>query len=250
MCPKVIQILAEEAAMEGPFAPEKMPPFMRGDKVGEWDWFYSLLARVADVLVPIFFSVKIEGLDRVSEDTGFVLTPNHDNAFDPILISYLHYYLCRPIYWLAKIELFGPLRLNVLGRELTISEKHMTRFMYAVRCIPITRDKPEMQSFKSVKAVLLNRGVVGVFPEGTRNRGGKKDTAHELKAGAIKFAQLAKVPVIPALMKSSKPSLRHFRRGTFTVSYGIPIYPTRDQSTEEQLELLRRSMTDLGCFEH
>ncbi len=236
--------------MEGPFAPEIMPPFMRGEDVRKSTQFYWRLGRIVDIISSAAFKFAIDGLENLPDDTGSVLAPNHDNAFDPILASLLHCSWCLPIHWLAKIELFGELRFEVGNRLIVIPPGKMTKFMYAVRCIPITREKPELQSFKSVKAILGNGGVVGIFPEGTRNKDGKKETTSDLKGGAIKFAQMAGVPVVPLLMKSTMPSLWPLRRGTFVIKYGIPFLPTRDQTIEEQLEMLRQSMASLGCFDY
>jgi 1-acyl-sn-glycerol-3-phosphate acyltransferase len=222
---------------------------MRGEGVNKNTKFYGFLARILDPIVTIFYRSEIHGYEGVPEDSGYVLTPNHDNAFDPIFMSYFHYYFRRPIHWLSKVELFQPLTIKVLGLKLTVSGELMTKFMYGVRCIPIDRAKPGKFSVAAVLSVLRNGGVVGIFPEGTRHKDRDNAEDLQLKAGAIRFAMKAGVPVVPVKIKSTKPSLWPLSRGSYVVEYGTPIMPNRSVTIEDMLEFLRIEMEQLGCFD-
>ncbi len=238
--------------MEGLFAPEVMPPFMRGEEIGKVSWFYALLARIFGIIIPMVYRVTILGYENTPKDSGYIIAPNHDNETDPFPMSWFHYYWGEPIYWLAKIEIFRGGRFRSGPFTLVVPEGMATWLTYSVLCIPVTRpvnpgDLPERETIRAIGKILKGGGVVGIFPEGTRHRHRTSSEELTLHAGSIKFAQSAHVPVVPVLIKSTRPSLGH--RGEYVLKYGQPFYPIKGQTTEEQLAVLRQSMEDLGCFQ-
>lgn len=247
-----------EARKEGPFAPEVMPPYMRGENVNEVTWLYELLGVVFTIMSWIAFPITIEGAKHFPKGEGYVLAPNHDNAFDVLLITLVHYLMGQPIHWLSKIELFGPLRVKIGGLHITIlPAKVTTWFMYKCLNIPMTRPKPgvrvlpEREAIRAVGSILVAGGVVGTFPEGTRNRNGAKSTIEGLQDGVNSFARKAGLSVVPTSAKTQMPSLWPLRRGKFTMKYAEPLYPqgnTKEAKEQQRLQL-RKSMEELGCFD-
>ena len=78
-----------------------------------------------------------------------------------------------------------------------------------------------MTAFKNSIKVLKNNKPLGIFPEGTRNKGNEESDMLEAKSGAIVFASKTGVPIIPMAIYR-RPKL--FRSNKILI--GEPFYPT------------------------
>jgi 1-acyl-sn-glycerol-3-phosphate acyltransferase len=113
--------------------------------------------RLADrAYVSPFFSLKTSGTENIPERVPFVLLPKHQRWEDIPLLGLAS---PRPLYYVAKQELFG----NPVSRW----------FLSALGGIPLNRRRP-LASRRAIQAVIhflaAGEGVV-IFPEGTYYRG-------------------------------------------------------------------------------
>jgi len=144
---------------------------------------YHLAARLA--MTPIWlqrWQLQTEGLEHVPRSGGAVMILNHSSFVDFFTAARLPFLeLGRPVRMLAKASLF---RSRIVGP-----------FMRAAGHIPVERGSGRDALTAAIAA--LRRGeFVGVLPEQTIS------PSFELlpfKSGAVRMAQEAEVPVVPAV---------------------------------------------------
>lgn len=146
----------------------------------------------------MLFTTKVEGIENVPEQGPVVLCANHISWWDPVLIAAS---TRRPIHFMAKSELF---RYPILGPLLT-----------RVHAFPVDRGKPDLSAIRDSIGVMKNGDILGIFPEGTRQRA--KETLGEMHAGAALVALKTHSPVVPVAIRGP-----YGFRKTVTVAYGEP----------------------------
>ena len=156
---------------------------------------------------------------------GYVVSANHLSNFDVILFDIK---FGRKIYYMAKIELF---KNKFFGWLLT-----------KLGAIKLDRSTNDIGAYKNAIKTLKNNKPLGVFPEGTRNKGDDQAEMLEAKGGAVVFASKAGVPIIP-LAIYRRPKL--FRRNKILV--GDPFYPqgvNPKKLTKEEVEQNVKALTE------
>ena len=148
---------------------------------------------------------------------GYIVACNHFSNFDPILLDIR---FGRKINFLAKKELFK----NKLAGGL----------LKCLGGIKIDRQNNDITAFKNAMQVLKNNKPLGIFPEGTRNKGDDTADMQQAKSGAIVFASKVGVPIIPMAIYR-RPKL--FRSNKILV--GEPFYvegANPKKLTKEEIE--------------
>lgn len=160
---------------------------LKAGKIGERD---RLVAEVAakwarDLLKLAGARVRVIGADNVPADRTVLFVSNHQGNFDiPILLGNID----KPKAFVAKIEM---LKLPMIRTWM----KHMN-------CVFMDRNDMR-QSLKVMNEATeyLKQGYSTViFPEGTRSKG---ETMGEFKAGSLRIAVKAGVPIVPVTIKGS-----------------------------------------------
>jgi len=151
---------------------------------------YSITKAAARVFLAPFFEIHVEGRENLPRRGSFILLPKHQRWEDVPLLGLA---VSRPLYYVAKIELF----LNPLS----------SRFISSLGGIPLDRRRP-LASRRSIRVLVdLLRGGGGlvIFPEGTyyRNRMG---SGH---VGLIRLiCSQVRVPWIPVGIRYSGKGMR------------------------------------------
>ncbi len=196
---------------------------------------YRLAAgSVFAVMDLLRWRTEVEGLEHVPRAGGTVLIANHLSYVDFFTVGRAPYErLGRPVRLLGKASLF---RLPVLGAV-----------MRAAGHIPVERGAGAGAMAAAVAA--LHRGeLVGVLPEQTIS------PSLELlpfKTGAVRMAQLAGVPLVPAVSWGTQRALPV--GGRFRPAPGLPVLvvfgPARavpgDADPEVVTEALRDEMAGM-----
>ncbi|MFW6278654.1 MAG: lysophospholipid acyltransferase family protein [Bacillota bacterium] len=137
-------------------------------------------------LFKIYYFIRhrriIEGRENIPDSGPLIVMANHQSYCDPPLLGTI---LNRRIYFLAKKELFDT---PVFGWVLN-----------KIGVIPIKRGKPDLKALRRSFAVLKENKVLGVFPEGTRNKPGSNRKA---QPGAVLIALKSKAPILPVGIKN------------------------------------------------
>lgn len=141
--------------------------------------------------------MHVTGLEKLPAEK-FLLVGNHRSAWDPVLE--MGVFRKCPVGFVAKQELF---RIPVVGR-----------LMHACFCFSLDR-KSLREGLKTMEAAadVIRSGAasVGIYPEGTRSRGGQ---LLPFKNGAFKIAQKAGCPVVVVVIRNTECIRRRapFRR--------------------------------------
>lgn len=177
---------------------------------------------------------RILRADRVPGEGGFLLAVNHQSHLDPILAGIS---LPRPISFLARKTLFQPAPWGWYLRKM--------------HAIPLDREAGgDAGSFRqAIRSTRSGAGVL-VFPEGTRTAPSDHFKLGPLKQGVIRLSQLAKVPVVPAVIWGSGHAMgkgqSYPRRIQTGIVFGRPlVFGARDDSVSA-LKFLEERMFRLA----
>lgn len=129
----------------------------------------------------------VSGLEHIPGDGPAIIAANHVSYLDPPLLGAV---TPRPIRFVAKRELFS---LPLLGR-----------FLRAIGTFPVERSQPDYRAVRQSLRVLHRGELLGIFPEGTRNKkGGLKPFLEGVGWLAIK----TRAPVVPVVIHGYLPLL-------------------------------------------
>ena len=100
----------------------------------------------------LFYCLKVEGRENVPRKrTNLIIAGNHVSYLDPPMITYA---IQRRVAYMGKKELFtSP---NFLLRAMCIS----------LGGFAVNREKPELATFRTVKAIFNTPWLLGIFPQG------------------------------------------------------------------------------------
>jgi 1-acyl-sn-glycerol-3-phosphate acyltransferase len=166
--------------------------------------FWSLFGTI--------WRMRVHGGENMPKTGPVIVASNHISFFDPPVLGTAS---PRRISYMAKQELFA---IPVLGPLIA-----------AVGAYPVDREGSAASAIKRSVEVLRKGGVIGIFPEGTRNVTGQ----NEVRAGVALLASLSKAPVVPAGIVGT----RHAKRfGKIDVVFGKPLALPQDRkATREEM---------------
>ena len=143
---------------------------------------------IIDSLLQILrIRLHIRGLEMLPEDK-FLIAGNHRSSFDPIIeMGVMRRYNAG---FIAKKELF---EIPVIGK-----------IMHKCFCLSLDRGNARSDMMSIIKAINIIKSQtasIGVYPEGTRNRGEK---LLPFKNGAFKIAKKAECPIVVLRITNSE----------------------------------------------
>lgn len=141
------------------------------------DWVYAGSKVVVVAVLRSLFRMEVTGREHEPPEGAFLAVSNHWSAFDPPVLGAA---LRRKVHFMAKQELF----------EIPL----LRSWMRCIGTFPVRRGEPDRQAIRRALQVLQRGGVVGMFPEGTRNPRGYLLPA---EPGAAFLALKAQVPILP-----------------------------------------------------
>ncbi len=189
-----------------------------------------MLYNVVRAILRFFFiclGLKVEGLEHFPAEGAVIIVPNHVSNWDPILIGLA---LNRPIHFMGKAELFN---YKILGKLL---EK--------VYVFPIKRGSGDRQAIRHALQVLEEGNVLGIFPEGTRNRNGQ---GMQVQTGTAMIALKSMATVLPIACIGTRRNLPlgWFRPLVVRIGEPIALEEYRDKKINSaQLEDLSSKIVD------
>lgn len=135
-----------------------------------------------------FWSLTVQGRDRLPWNGPGVIVANHESSGDILVIFGLY----RPFKWVAKSSVF---KAPFLGWNMVYNGY-----------IPIVRGSAESRQAMNERCKdYLRRGVpILMFPEGTRSKDGE---VQAFKDGAFRLATQAMCPVYPVVISGTSQTL-------------------------------------------
>ena len=170
------------------------------DKECNYLAWYKFFRALAYVPMKILFPGVALGLENLPTEGGYIIAFNHRSARE---IPFSFYAVPGYRHFVSKKEHYNSAFCRWLFPKLGV--------------VAVNRDKPDLSTIRKVVNILKKGEVVGIFPEGTRNRDEDADML-QFKNGTALFALQAKVPVIPVYFYK-KP--KYFRKNYVYV--GEPI---------------------------
>ena len=155
--------------------------------------------------------------ERIPARGPVILASNHRSFLDPFLIACL---LPRPVYFVAKRELFGIAPIAwILG---------------ALGAFPIDRGRSDEEAMATAREILERGDVVVIFPEGTRVRPGPLGTP---RRGVGRLALQTGAPVVPVAVFGTEDVRKGvvFRPRRVALSCGEPLRFPRVADPSPQL---------------
>ena len=141
-----------------------------------------MLYKLARPIITFFFKLlyrpKIVGVENIPKSGKVILAGNHTNNFDCVLLMSS---TKRNIHFMAKIELTKGIK-KIIFNNLGI--------------IPVDRSKKDKSAvIENAKKYLENNLVVGIFPEGTTEKG--CGYLLPFKKGAVRLSYDTNTEIIP-----------------------------------------------------
>ncbi len=168
--------------------------------------FRKLFVAFLRLTFHMLMKMNVKGLENFPSDGPVVIACNHVTTFDvfPMQLS-----LPRPIFYMAKAELFKFPLMDVALRNLG--------------AFPVYRGEKDDWATRHARKVLEHGQTLGMFPEGTRNKGRGLGVA---KTGTARMAIDAKSPIVPMVLIGTDQFFKGFpRRTNVTVKLLPPLLP-------------------------
>ncbi len=162
---------------------------------------------------------------KKSSKQGYIISANHLSNFDVILFDIK---FARKINYMAKKELFN--------------NKFFGWVLKKLGAIKLDRKAKDTVAYMTAIRTLKKGKPLGLFPEGTRNKGNDQGDMLEAKNGAVVFASKAGVPIIPMAIYR-RPKL--FRTNKILV--GDPFYPQGENPrklTKDEIDQNVKALTE------
>ncbi|GEK35609.1 lysophospholipid acyltransferase family protein [Kurthia sibirica] len=179
--------------------------------------FYHFAKSLVNTALKPLYRMDIIGKEHFPKEGGVLLCSNHIHELDPPMVGITS---PRPVNFMAKEELFNmPVLKGILPK---------------VHAFPVKRGFSDRQALRTAVNLLKDGQVVGLFPEGTRNRTG---TLGKGFSGAGFFALRGNAVVVPCAIIGPYKAFKRLK-----VVYGEPIdmepYRERKAKPEEVTEVI------------
>ena len=172
----------------------------------------EIIWRAGALLYRRRFGLRVHGRDRLPRRGPYLLVSNHVSHLDgPAILAArgAHY---RRVFSLGARDYFFRGRLRSWLST------------YLLNMVPIDRSRPDFRAVERCRLIAAGRGVILMFPEGTRSRTGE---LQPFRHGLGLIAERLGIPVVPVYVHGTFAALpkgsRFPRRRTVDVVFGDPI---------------------------
>lgn len=181
---------------------------------------YKILKITCGSLLKVLYRPKVKGSENIPEQGGIILVGNHKHAFDAVVVMAN---TKRNVHYMGKESLFKGLHGKLLE---------------SIGTIKVYRSKKNPKAVIDSVEILENGGVVGIFPEGTRNRTGQE--LLKFRHGAVAIGKKANAKLIPFAIKGE---YKIFRKG-LEIEFG-ELVDISAMEIEEANEYIRNKVLEL-----
>jgi len=193
-------------------------------------WALEVLRPIVGFFSRLFWNIEFNGLENVPARGGVIIAANHQTYIDPFWLSVP---IKRPTRYLAWSAAFG---WPIVGRCLTW-----------FGAWPLALEGSDPSAIRKSLQWLREGGVVVIFPEGGRST--STGSLDRFKAGAVRLALEAHVPILPVTIKGGNRvwprGWRFPRFGKVVVTYH-PLYHAEQCPDEETRACARRESERLA----
>lgn len=145
--------------------------------------FYWAMTRLMRLVVWTFGRYEVLGKERVPTAGPLIVVANHLHNADPPLLGAA---VPRRIRFMAKQELY---------------DSPFGIFMRLFGAFPVRRFEADLGALRRAQSILKDGGVIGMFPEGHRSRGGGMGPPHP---GTALVALRSRAPLLPVAITGTE----------------------------------------------
>ena len=193
--------------------------------------YYKLF--VYFVVMPVsklMYNIKIEGRENVPKSSRLIFAGNHVSYLDPPMMSYA---VQKLIAYMGKKELFE-------------SKNPVLRFLvHTLGGFAVNREKPELATFKTVKAVFNTPWSLGIFPQGKIV---KEPVIENITKGFVLFAKKFEADIVPVGICGFDGYAHKLFEKHMTLKIGTPISYKLDE--DEIVREWARQICEFTGFEN
>jgi 1-acyl-sn-glycerol-3-phosphate acyltransferase len=190
----------------------------------------ALMRPVVGFFSRAVWHLEHKGTDNIPANTGLIVAANHQSYGDPFWLAVP---IKRPIRFLAWSEAFS---WPIIGKAIRL-----------LGAWPLQIEGSDPAAIRRSLNWLRDGGVVVIFPEG--GRGLPDGSMIHMKAGAVRMALEAGVPVLPVTIRGGNkvwPANRRLPRpGKVEITYH-PIFQVEQLPGEETRACARRETERLA----
>lgn len=193
-------------------------------------WALEMIRPVVGGLSRVFWKIEFRGVENIPEHGGVIIAANHQTYIDPFWLSLK---IKRPTRYLAWSAAF---KWPVVGQCLTW-----------FGAWPLALEGSDPAPIRRSLQWLRSGGAVVIFPEGGRST--PSGELERFKAGAVRLALEANVPILPVTIKGGNRiwprGWRFPRTGKVVITYH-PLYHAEQSPTEETRAAAKRESERLA----
>ena len=199
---------------------------------GFWRTFYykTFVAFVVLNVSKFMYNIKIEGKENIPKTNRLILAGNHVSYLDPPMISLA---TGKRVAYMAKQELF------------TDKNKLLKFLVHSLGAFAVNREKPELATFKTVKAIFNTPWSLGIFPQG---RIIKEPVISDIHKGFVLFAKKFEADILPVAVCGFDGYAKKLFEKHMTIKIGKPISYTLPE--DEILREWARQICEYTGFEN
>ncbi len=201
----------------------------------DYNFWRSLYYQLFVVLVvmpvsKLMYNIKVEGRENVPAGSRLIFAGNHVSYLDPPMLTYAVH---RRIAYMAKKELFE-------------SDNKLLKFLvHSLGGFAVNREKPELATFKTVKAVFNTPWSLGIFPQGKIV---KEPVIKNITKGFILFAKKFEADIVPVGICGFDGYAKKLFEKHMTLKIGTPISYKLDD--DEIIKEWARQICEFTGFEN
>ena len=195
-------------------------------------WAINSMRPVFRLIGRTFWDLKLRGIENIPTNGGLIIASNHQSYLDPFAISVP---IKRAIRFLAWNE---ALEWPFVGKVIR-----------ALGAWPLQIEGSDPAAIRRSHQWLREGGAVMIFPEG--GRGHADGSMARFKAGAVRIALEARVPILPVTIRGANrvwPRGETIPRlGKIEIIYHPPFQP-QQQPEEDARACARRESEQLAAI--
>ncbi|MDO4799871.1 MAG: lysophospholipid acyltransferase family protein [Bacillota bacterium] len=159
---------------------------------------YSFACLLFRLYYKLVFLVKVTGREHLKGHDGYIVAVNHFHWRDPLIIG----------------AMLFPQRYHFMSKKENFKSRFLAGLLGLLGAFSVDRSGNDVGSIKTSISLLKAGKNLGIFPEGTRNKG---DRPLPVKGGMVMLAYKTGKPIVPVTISDYRP----FRRTHITI--GTPI---------------------------
>lgn len=167
------------------------------------NWGYKIFRPILGPIFKFYYNPQVINKEAIPKDGAILVVGNHKHIMDQcsIIIS-----TKRVINYMAKKEYF---------------DGKMAWFFKIGGCISVDREAHDGVAKEEAMEVLRNKGAIGLFPEGTRNKTYDK-LLLDFKFGTVSMADKTDATIVPYAVTGDYK----FRSKNLMIRFGKPFKVT------------------------